>query len=173
MEIPHLGTVTKDQQFGCYYSLSIPIPVLGGIECQIVLEDYDEDEAKEDFHTTILNFLSASPDVLKAAEPHLFRYYQYCNADFDPTEEGYLEIPTPEGVWRHIQFGTEPVVTRRAYGDKGVYVSLECNCDWEQEHGLQIVFKNGLSVNKVGPYDGHLTNSDAYAQDELEDVVYR
>jgi hypothetical protein len=95
-----------------------------------------------------------------------------CNADFDPEEEGYLEIPTPEGVWKHIQFGTEPVVTRRAYGDKGVYVSLECNCDWEQEHGLQIVFKNGLGINKVGPYDGHLTNADAYAQDELEDVVY-
>ncbi len=64
-------------------------------------------------------------------------------------------------------------MTRRGTGDKGVYVSLECGCDWEQEHGLQIVFKNGLKVNKVGPFNDWLTNSDAYGDDSLEDVVYR
>jgi hypothetical protein len=65
------------------------------------------------------------------------------------------------------------MVSRRAYGDKGVYVSIECNCDWEPEHGLQIVLKNGSEVTKVGPYDGHLTNSDAYADSTLEGVVYK
>jgi hypothetical protein len=64
-------------------------------------------------------------------------------------------------------------VTRRAYGDRGIYISLECECEWEEEHGLQIVFKNGLRVNKVGPYDGHVTHSDAYADKSLEDVIYR
>jgi hypothetical protein len=64
-------------------------------------------------------------------------------------------------------------VARRAYGDKGIYVSVECGCDWEVEHGLQLVFKNGLKVNKLGGYDGHLTNSDAFADESLEDVVYR
>jgi hypothetical protein len=42
----------------------------------------------------------------------------------------------------------------------------------EPEHGLQVVFQNGLRVNKVGPYDGHLTNSDAYGDDNLEQAVY-
>jgi len=64
------------------------------------------------------------------------------------------------------------MVSRRAYGDKGIYVSLECNCNWEPEHGLQLVFKNGSTIKKVGPYDGHLANSDAYADDRLENVVY-
>lgn len=62
--------------------------------------------------------------------------------------------------------------SRRAYGDKGIYVSLECSCDWEPEHGLQIVFKDGKRVNKISSYDGHLTNSDAYADDDLEDVIF-
>ena len=46
------------------------------------------------------------------------------------------------------------------------------NCDWEEEHGLQIVFKNGLTINKIGPYDGHCTNSDAYDDESLEDIIY-
>lgn len=65
------------------------------------------------------------------------------------------------------------MVTRRPYGDKRIYISLECGCDWEREHGLQIVFKEGQYVNKLGPYDGHLTNSDAFADDALEDIVYK
>jgi hypothetical protein len=41
------------------------------------------------------------------------------------------------------------------------------------EHGLQIVLRNGLEVNKLGMYDGHLTNSDAFADPALEDTIYR
>ena len=62
--------------------------------------------------------------------------------------------------------------TRRPHGDELVYISLACSCEWEQEHGLQIVFKQGLYINKVGPYNGHLTNSDAYGNDKLENVIY-
>lgn len=41
---------------------------------------------------------------------------------------------------------------------------------WPKE-GL--VLKNGLKVNKLGGYDGHLTNSDAFADDSLENTIYR
>ncbi len=111
--------------------------------------------------------------MLKEAEPYVFRYYQNCNSNWEPDDEEFVAIESPSDVWCHVQLGSEPMVSRRAYGDKGIYVSLECNCDWEPEHGLQIVFKNGLRVNKVGPYDGHLTNSDAYANGDLEDVIYQ
>jgi hypothetical protein len=45
---------------------------------------------------------------------------------------------------------------RIAGRDQRVYVSVECECDWEPEHGLQIVFRDGATVTKVGPYDGHV-----------------
>ncbi|HEY7328274.1 MAG TPA: hypothetical protein VH592_11565 [Gemmataceae bacterium] len=64
------------------------------------------------------------------------------------------------------------MVSRRAYGDKGIYISVECGCEWEQEHGLQLVLRNGLKVNKLGGYDGHLTNSDAFDDESLEHVIY-
>jgi hypothetical protein len=173
MDIPGLGAVTKGSQFDWYYSQPMPVPVLGGMLCRVVVAGYDEDPRKEEFHSAIANFLRILPSVLKEAEPYVFRYYENCNSYWEQDDEEFVAIESPTDIWRHVQLGNEPMVRRRGYGDKGLYVSLECNCDWEPEHGLQIVFKNGLRVNKIGSYDGHLTNSDAYANDDLEDVVYQ
>jgi hypothetical protein len=170
MEVPGLGDVTKDEQFGWYYSKPIPVPMFGGKQCRIVLEGYDEDESKQDFHVAIANFLSGNPAILREADESLFRYYR----DF---EEWWLEddkqpIKSADELWQHVRLGSEPMVSRRSYGDKGIYISVECGCDWEQEHGLQLVLKNGRKVNKLGGYDGHLTNSDAFDDESLEDVIY-
>jgi hypothetical protein len=72
----------------------------------------------------------------------------------------------------HIDCRVEPIVTRDPYGDRRVYVSLKCECDWEPEHRLQIVSRDGRTVSKVGRYDGHLTNSAAYNTDALDGVEY-
>jgi hypothetical protein len=173
MEIPGLGPVSKDDELGWYYSEPIPVPMLNGQICRFVVNGYDDDASPADFPTAIRNFLSADRRVLEEAEPHIYRYYQDCNAMWEPDDEEYLVIDSPSGVWEHIQFGTEPMVTRRSSGDKHVYISLQCDCDWEPEHGLQIVFRKGLRVNKVGIHDGHVTNSDAYADARLEDVIYK
>jgi len=162
IEIPGLGKVTKDEQFGWYVSEPRPIAALNGQVCRVILDDYDSDPNKEDFHVAIANFLSIDASVLKAAETDMVSYHDAHAAD----------LKTPSEVWNRLRLGTEPTVKRRPYGDKGIYISVECGCDWEDEHGLEIVFKNGLKVNKLGPYDGHCTNSDAWDKDSLEDVVY-
>ena len=172
-EIPGLGPVTKDESFGWYYSQELEVKVLGGIWCRVTVEGYDEDPGKVDFHVAIRNFLAADQSVLKEAEPFIYQYYRDMNSNWSPENDGYVRIVTAQDVWAHIRLGKQPMVSRRPYGDRMIYVSLECECDWEPEHGLQIVFKDGLKVNKVGQYDGHLTNSDAYADDSLEEVVYR
>jgi hypothetical protein len=169
MEVPGLGEVTKGERFGWYYSKPMPVPMFGGEECRIVLRGYDADENKEDFHVAISNFLSGNPAVLREADEPLYRYYK----DFEGwwLEDGNEPIK-PAEVWQHVRLGSEPMVERRWHGDKGIYISVECECDWEQEHGLQLVLKNGLKVNKLGGYDGHLTNSDAFGDERLESVIY-
>ncbi len=173
MDIPGLGGMTRDGRFGWYYSEPLSVPVLGGKMCRIVLEGYDEDPNKAEFHAAIMNFLSLDESVLTDSEPHLFHYYKDCYDNWGCNDDDFVAIESPSDVLWHVHFGSEPMVSRRANGDKSIYISLECECDWEEEHGLQIVFRNGLIVNKVGPFDGHLTNSDAYADDSLEHVVYR
>lgn len=170
MNVPGLGEVTKDEQLGWYRSEPIPVPMFGGKKCHVVLDGYDTDPRKDEFHVAIANFLSATPDVLREADEPLFRYYK--NNEEWWTEEGEPPITSADELWKHVQLGGQPMVTRRAYGDQGIYISIECECDWEPEHGLQLVLKNGLKVNKLGGYDGHLTNSDAFGDAKLEGVIY-
>ena len=173
MEIPGLGNVTWDTKFGEYRSDPIPVRLLGGRRAGFIVEGYDADPRKEDIITRRSLTSSADQSVLKEAEASIFRYYEDCNKHCDQEDREYVGIRSAGEVWGHVRLGHELLVSRRDSGDCGIYISLECECGWEQEHGLQIVFKNGLEVNKVGPYDGHLTTSDAYADESLEDVVYR
>lgn len=172
IEIPLLGELEKDQFEDWLRSKPIVVNVLGADKFEFILEGYDEDEAREEFHEAVENFLSIEDSVLKKAQDYIYQYYKDVFVQLVPEDDWYVEIASPDEVWKHIEFGA-PMVSRRPYGDELVYISLECSCDWEREHGLQIVFKQGLYVNKVGPFDGHLTNSDAYGDDDLENVVYR
>ena len=174
MDIPGLGAVEQDEGTGWWLSGERPIAMLGGARCCIVVEGYDEDDSKQDFHRAIANFLAADEAVLKAASSAVFAYYKDMLAyTSSPGDEAYVPIASPDDVWSHVQFGYEPIVSRYHHGDKRVYISLECNCDWEPEHGLQIVFRDGNRVCKVGPYDGHLTNGDTSGDGSADEVIYR
>lgn len=105
----------------------------------------------------------------------MFRYFQDTMrllADEAPD----LSIANAPDVWQHVDFG-ESIHVHRERGDKyveaGVYLSVECSCEWEQEHGLQLVSREGIEVVKVGAYDGHLTHAHAFGDPRLVGVVYR
>ncbi len=173
VEVPGLGITEPDQVDGWLRSKPTKVNVLGNIECEFILEDYENDENKGDFHDAIFKFLSLKRSSLEEAQDHIYKYYKDILRYLTPDGDWYVEIDDPAQVWEHIQLSRTPLVSRRPYGDGAVYISLDCSCDWEQEHGLQIVFKEGAFVNKIGPYYGHLTNADAYADDSFEDIVYK
>jgi hypothetical protein len=173
IEFPGLGELARDEDFDDWHrSGPVPLRLLEGKPCRFVVKRYEGDANKEEFHAAVANFLSIDSSVLGAASEHLLRYYEDCIQYWEPDDDGYVAISSAADVWRHVRLGDEPHVTRRHYEEKGVYIVLECGCDWEIEHGLQIVFKNGLYINKVGQYDGHLTNADAFAEPRFENVVY-
>lgn len=161
-----------DEELDWWISDLVPVPALDGADCSIIIEGYNDDPAKDELVEAARNFLSIGRTALEAAAPHVFEYYKDCNDRLNPGDPGHVVIASPDEVWGHVRFGFEAHVSRRGQGGRGVYVSLACNCDWEPEHGLQLVFRNGLVINKIGEFDGHLTNSDAFGDKELENVVY-
>ncbi|HEU0015243.1 MAG TPA: hypothetical protein VFQ45_16245 [Longimicrobium sp.] len=169
MHIPGLGTVTEDPELGWYVSEPIPIAMLDGKPCRVMLDEYEDDPDREQIDAVIRGFLAADPSVLRAAEPYLFAYYRDCRRNGVTG----LDLRSPRDVWRHVQLGDEPAIGRDGDDPRHVYVSLEGECDWEPEHGLQIVLENGVRVCKVGPFDGHMTNASAYGDERLRDVVYQ
>ncbi|NHZ41702.1 DUF6985 domain-containing protein [Massilia aquatica] len=173
MNIPGLGEMTLDEGTDWLCSEPIAVRMLDDAICEIVLEGYEDDPHQEDFHTAITAFLSGGPEVLKAAQAHIFQYYRDVSSRQSAADEGFVAIDTPADVWRHIQFGAEPMVERGDPDERDVYISITCNCDWEREHGLQIVLRNGDTVCKIGPFDGHVTNADAFDDDSLKQVIYR
>jgi hypothetical protein len=170
MEIPGLGPVVLQDSYGWYRSEPVPVPVLGAA-CRFDVEGYQDDPRKEDFHAAIASFLEANPSALHAAAPAIFAYYRDVKTEVGD-EDDFPAIAEPDDVWQHIQLGREVSVERDTRGDGRVYLSLECECAWEPEHGLQIVFRDGIAVTKVGPYDGHVTNANAYGRADLRDAVY-
>lgn len=169
-DVPYLGQLEKGDIDNWLISQPVAVKVLGGKKYRFILEDYEEDEDKEEYHQAIANFLTIDDSVLKQAQDAIYQYYKDLEAVVD--EDDIIKIDNPNDIWRHIQIDCTPIIMRRPYGDKAIYISLECECDWEPEHGLQIVFKQGLSINKVGSFDGHLSNADSYGDTNLENVVY-
>jgi hypothetical protein len=152
-----------------------PIRCLLGHVVQFVFEGYLDDPCKSDYHRAIQNLLELDSFALTAVAPYVA---QYCNEISDlcgDDELPQISIERPSDVWHYVQFGTELQVSRRAEGDDedGIYFSLECNCDWEPEHGLVLVVRDGRAFTRVGPYDEHRTNSDAYADPRLKHVIFK
>jgi hypothetical protein len=147
---------------------SLPALVDALRRCELLVEV----APAEDVDRAIEAFRAMTPSVLVEAEPHVFRYYLDCKDYTEPDDPDHVEIASAPDVWKHVEAGFEARVGRRNKDGK-VYVSVVCNCDWEQEHALHLVFEGGRRVNKVGAFDGHFTNADAYDDAALEGVVYK
>ncbi len=170
MEIPYLGKCDADNDDDICYSDIIHINSFD-IDCEFIIEGYQQDDQKSDFHNAICNFINLTDDDLKNTEPYIHQYYKdYFNLNHE--REKVVQIQHPKEIWDFITPGFEIYISRRYHGDKKIYISIECNCEWESDHGLQLVFRDGNQICKVSPFDGHLTNSDAYADSSLENVIY-
>ncbi|NKE60975.1 hypothetical protein FXN61_31005 [Lentzea sp. PSKA42] len=166
MEIPGLGPVVEDE-YGSLVSAPVPVPVFGNASLPFTVDGYADDPAKEDFHAAIRTFLALDSAVLEQAGPAVFEYYRDIAEDGGEDQEDFPRIAAAGEVWDHVLFDRHEVSVQRDGEGEPVYVSVECECAWEPEHGLQLVFRDGARVTKVGPYDGHLTNASAYARDVI------
>lgn len=175
MEMAGVGTLTFDETLGWYFSAEVSASALGGAPGQIVVsEDYAVDEDRDAVDAAVRAFLSSDDTALRAASDDVFAYY--LDTVRESRQQGWeIELPeieAPAAVWDHVSFGREFHVDRDGGRDGQVYISVECACGWELEHGLQLVFLGGRTVTKVGPYDGHLTNAAAHGREDLTGAVY-
>jgi hypothetical protein len=63
------------------------------------------------------------------------------------------QIISPELVWERCDIDRANIF-RNYNSDNLLYVSLYGDCQWDEEHGLELTFKEGRELVKVGGIDG-------------------
>jgi hypothetical protein len=159
-----------------YVTEVIEIPALRGHRCELLFQDYVDDPDRGQIDAAIEALFAPGADLLALARPHVAQYREDMLAFFaeQEIEVDVAALPEPDAIWSQVQLGKTCLVSRRAKGDDddGIYMSFECECDWEPEHGLQVVIRDGTSISKVSAYDGHVTNADSFANPKLVGIVY-
>ena len=168
-------------RFDCWMSEPIALRCMGDHEVRFRVWNPPEEAELELLGAAVANLCAAGPELLESATEHVFRYYSDIVEFFDAEEReayGIPEIESPSEVWQHVQLGRTPGVSTTVgngseYLHRDVaYVKFECECAWEREHGLCLVFIDGERLGRVSSYDGHPTWAHAYADASLLDVIY-
>ncbi|SFJ40764.1 DUF6985 domain-containing protein [Jannaschia pohangensis] len=123
--------------------------------------------------SALARFMALPPEALAQTFRHIYAYYRDFHAAVGGEDwlDAIMGVPSgPEAIWQHVRPGTLGVGQQVENGPW--YVSLEASCDWEEEHGLNIVWQDGTEVVKVGSYDGHMTNEHSYGDATMANVVY-
>ena len=135
---------------------------------RFILENIEIDQAPQDFADAIANFLKMTDTHREAASQYVYKNYT-AFVDAVGDDDVDVRIEDPRDVWNHVHPSEIYVIRRRK--DKNVYLSIAAECDWEPEHGLQIVYRTGDQLSRVSAQDGHLSYCDAYAKPESEDRI--
>lgn len=170
MKIDGIGVFELNKTYGWYDGPFFAIPGLSERVFKFMLDDFEANDTHK-YAQAMLAFQKIEKNEIDQASRHIFKYYKD-TLDMIGDDEDLPIIEQENDVWDFIQFGKDVHFCLRDH-DQKIYASIECRCDWEEEHGLQIVFKEGKKITKIGPYDGHLSNADTYGDDSLEDVVYK
>lgn len=150
----------------------LKVPYFNNIEVEI---SDSKDINEKNAITAIDNFLALTEANRIADSYHIFAYYK----DFHEAVEGEnwldqeMGIPEdPTDIWRYVTPSRLLYIEKGYNNDDNWYIIMEANCDWEEEHGLMLVWRNGTTLTKVGGYDGHLTNVNAYDDEKMINIVY-
>lgn len=169
MNIPELGALRPDKHIG-EWLVSDPIPVsyFDNKEFTFILEGVTESDA-EDVRSAINAFLRLGPRDRLAAGKYVFENYRKM-AELVNEEDLGCRINSQDEIWKHVH-PSEIFVSKRGRRDNYIYIQITAGCDWEPEHGLQIIYRQGQQLSRVSEQDGHLTHSDAYDLPENQDRI--
>ena len=165
--IAGLGTLSPDSRIAEWWvSGPVLVPLFRGTSLPFVMIVPPVDgRFAPDVIEAVQHFLALGDGDRLAASDRVYKNY----VDFmDATDLEPLGIEQPSEIWRFVT-PFEVMIDRRGRRDGDVYVRVACECEWEPEHGLQLVFRGGRKLVRVSEQDGHLTHADAYDVPDTDD----
>lgn len=152
----------------------ICIPYLDGAEVEIDDGSEGLPLSESGAAAALAAFLTLTPADRLADSRHLhacYRAFRDGSGEASRIDAEMGAPDRPEDIWRHVTLD-RLYVLGGSDGDGRPYLVLDGACDWDPEHGLMLVWRDGRTLCKVGGNDGHLTNVFAYADPSLADVIH-
>ena len=171
-----IGELEQDDEFDDWWkSKEIEIPFLDNKKLSVRFTEFEPEEDAafiDEADAALACFLKLTTEDRNAVSEMA---YQNC-MDFlekfeeDEDDDPLREMKDKNDIWDYID-PQKISVSRRHKNDKDIYVQILCECDWEQEHGLQFVFRQGKKLTRISEQDGHLTEADAWDKPDNEDEL--
>lgn len=156
--IPEIGPLTADDIL--YYTEPIHIPIVNR-PLQFAIDLAATESDLPALMSAIINFRSLSlPEFKLRTQDAVFTYYRetydaIMEQDPDYALEYLPVVAKPAEIWEHVTFGDQPTLQRR-YPDNQWEVAWECECAWEDSHGLAIALIDGNRHPIAGDCDSVL-----------------
>jgi hypothetical protein len=169
VNIPQLGPLKPHSRFPDWLvSGLVSVPYFDGLPLTFTLDGLTDVDT-DDVQSAVETFLALGSDARLAASSYVFQNYR-CMVDAVGQEDVGFHVARPEAIWEHVH-PSAVFISRRHRRDQLIYVRITAECDWEPEHGLQLVYRRGSELSRVSDQDGHLTHTDAYGIPENQDRI--
>jgi hypothetical protein len=161
------GTLVEQPDLpGWWEGAPIEVPFFSGANAPVIFSSMEPDDVQKniaDFDRCLKNLLVQGAEARAYAEPLIHKNCRDTinSAEWDGRDALATATAHPSSVWQYLKL-QQVCITRRVHNEMDIYASLSCQCEWEQEHGLQLVFRQGKQLTRIGPDDGHLTDADAW-----------
>ncbi|WP_205529549.1 DUF6985 domain-containing protein [Taibaiella koreensis] len=155
-----IGTLHQGDFEDWWISEEIAIPFWDGKALPFTFMDLNPNEDSTfiaEADVLLAAFLAKTPIDRLTISHHVYRNcMDFLDAiGYDEDDDALWHMKAPEAVWQFVTC-THMYVSREPYQDKGIYLQLVCRCDWEQEHGLQLVYNKEGRLIRVSASDGHI-----------------
>lgn len=119
----------------------VKVEVFEGKLVPFIIEEVDLVSSRELIESAVANFLGLNAGQREGITALAYKNYQAS----DPPPP---EVKDPSEIWRYIY--PSEVFVKQGPEDKNFYIVVSGDCEWEIEHGLEMVFKYGDQIVSVG-----------------------
>lgn len=151
-----LGRVKPDEFGDIWEAKEIAIPLFDGRSVETQLFNVSAADVVA-IDAAMGNFLALGAADRQVVAPQVLAnchdFLEAVGAESDEDRE-MAALTDASGVWRFVDCRALQITRDETEGEPSIYIALICNCAWEQEHGLQIVYRNGNVLGRVSARDG-------------------
>lgn len=170
-----IGTLVQDEEFESFWqSEPVGIPLFDNKLIEVVFTDYElgDNIFLQETEEALKNFWQLDSNHRNSISKEVYKNcMDFLNAvDYDEADDCLWQIKNPREIWEYV-YPIEILVSRRHSRDKDIYITVACECEWEREHGLQLVFRQGKKLTRISDQDGHVTEADAYDKPDSQDKL--